>query len=260
MLFIYNTLTMKFKPQAYFIDLDGTMLDLPKKEERISSTNIKTINALNSSGRPVIISTGRANSDFVLNLAKKINSPYVICQNGGIIVDQNNKILKINEIKKDTVAEIIKVLMAEKMFFIINSGDTIYGTNRKLKLIRPWVKKFKKVDYSNLPKIGDSTKIITFGKTKRGILKLKEKLAAMFINVSLHIVSKGYSIEINDFNATKGIAAKFVCEIMNIDPKKAVHIGDSGNDVTTIPYVGAFIAMKNSTRNIKKQTEYIGPS
>lgn len=128
---------MNFKPQAYFVDLDGTMLDLPKKEERISEQNIKTISSLNSNGRPVIISTGRANSDFVLNLAKKINAPYVICQNGGIIVDQNNKILKINEIKKDTVAEILKILIAEKMFFIINSGNTLYGPNRKLKLIRP---------------------------------------------------------------------------------------------------------------------------
>ena len=127
---------MNFKPQAYFIDLDGTMLDLPKKESKISEENIRVIQLVNKT-TPVIISTGRANSEFVMSLTNKIHSPYVICQNGGIIIDKDNNILKKNEIQKDTVLEIIQILKDEKMFFIINSGDIIYGSNYRLKFVRP---------------------------------------------------------------------------------------------------------------------------
>ena len=35
---------MFFKPEIYFIDLDGTTLDLPKKSQKISDKNLNAIN------------------------------------------------------------------------------------------------------------------------------------------------------------------------------------------------------------------------
>lgn len=78
--------------------------------------------------------------------------------------------------------------------------------------------------------------------------------------MSLHIVSRGYAIEINDINATKGMGIEYVCKLLNINPVDTVHFGDSGNDTSTIPYVGAFVAMKNSLNNIKSQAKWVGPS
>ena len=70
-----------------------------------------------------------------MNLAKQTNCKYVICQNGGLIVDINNNILKKYEIQKDDVYEIEQLLKKEKMLFILNSGHTIYGTTAKLRFI-----------------------------------------------------------------------------------------------------------------------------
>ena len=95
---------MFFKPEIYFIDLDGTTLDLPKKSQKISDKNLNAIKKMNET-TPIVFSTGRSNSEFVMNLAKQTNCKYVICQNGGLIVDINNNILKKYEIQKDDVYE-----------------------------------------------------------------------------------------------------------------------------------------------------------
>ncbi|AZZ65709.1 HAD family hydrolase [Metamycoplasma phocicerebrale] len=246
-----------FKPKAYFSDLDGTLLDLPNKAEKISKENLEIVTKMNDEGKPFIFATGRFPSDFVLNLAKKTNSPYVICQNGGLIVNQNGDVLIKHEIKKDTVMSIINILKEKKLFFIFNSGDTIYGTAAKLKLFRPWVKHMIQKTYEDVPQITNSTKIITFGTTKKKIKKLVEELENKFNNLSLHIVSKGYAIEINNINATKGKAIDYVSRLIDINPRETVHFGDSGNDTSVIPYVGAFIAMKNSLKNIKNVASWV---
>lgn len=98
------------------------------------------------------------------------------------------------------------------------------------------------------------------GSQKKGIIKLRDELLNAFHDISTHIVSKGYSIEISDINANKGIGDRFVCDLLNIDYKEAVHLGDSGNDVVTQKYLGGFVAMKNSTKNIRQKADYVGYS
>ncbi|MGX9339161.1 HAD family hydrolase [Mycoplasma sp. 125] len=251
---------INFKPKAYFTDLDGTLLDLPKTKEGLSKENFEIVKSKNDSGIPFIIATGRYASDFVLNLAKQTNSPYVICQNGGLIVDSNGETILKNEIQKDTVMSIVEILKEKKLFFIFNSGNTIYGTSSKLKLFRPWIKNLIQKTYDDIPHITNATKIITFGGSKKYIRMLAEELAKKFRNLSLHIVSKGYAIEINDINAGKGKAIDYVCRLLDINPIETVHFGDSGNDTSTIPYVGAFIAMNNALKNIKIQAKWVAGS
>ncbi|SGA03017.1 putative hydrolase [Mycoplasmopsis arginini] len=128
---------IKFKPKAYFTDLDGTLLDLPKTKEGISLDNLNIVKEKNQSGTPFIIATGRFASEYVLDLAQKTEAPYVICQNGGLIVNNKGDVIVKHEIKKDTVMEITEVLKENKLFIIYNSGNTIYGTSTKLKVFRP---------------------------------------------------------------------------------------------------------------------------
>ena len=249
---------MDFKPQIYFIDLDGTTLDLPKSKSKISRKNVEAIKKINKT-KPVVFSTGRSNSTFVMDLLKETNSPYAICQNGGIIVDANNNILVKYEIQKDDAVQIIKLLENEKMLYIFNSGNVIYGSKAKLKFISIWARKYEKRSYDEKNQITNCTKILTFGKTKKGIKELKNILLKEFINIAVQIVSKGYALEITNFNATKGKGDSYICKLLNIPTSKAVHIGDSGNDSETINYLGAFICMGNGLKEIRNNASLVGP-
>ncbi|TPR53859.1 Cof-type HAD-IIB family hydrolase [Metamycoplasma neophronis] len=245
---------LNFKPKAYFTDLDGTLLDKPRTKEMISQENVEYMRFLNDNNIPVIISTGRKNSEFVMNLAKKIHSPYVICQNGGLIVDINNNVLHKVEMKSDVTEKIARLLMKENMFVIFSSGNEVYGNKAKMRTIRPWVKNLVQHSYEDLVVYPNATKVLAFGKaSKWATKKLKEKLQKELPELCVDIISKGYALEITTEEATKGAGNTYVAEkLLNIDVKKTVHFGDSGNDISTKDYNGAFIAMKNSMRSVKK--------
>jgi hypothetical protein len=72
-------------------------------------------------------------------------------------------------------------------------------------------------------------------------------------------VSKGYALEITNFNATKGKGDSYICKLLNIPTSKAVHIGDSGNDSETKNYLGAFICMGNGLKEIRNNASLVGP-
>ncbi|WP_369085858.1 Cof-type HAD-IIB family hydrolase [Metamycoplasma spumans] len=253
---------LNFKPIAYFVDLDGTLLDEPKTKEKISNENIEYMKKLNDGGTHVIISTGRGNSDFVMSLARKINSKYVICQNGGLIVDIDNNILRRVEMDANMTQKIAEILKLDNMFITFSSGNKIYGNKGKMKTIRPWVKNLELLPYSEMTEFKPATKVLAFGKlTKCGIKKVKNKLQKVFPDLCVDIISKGYAVEITTHDATKGAGNKYVCdEILKIDIKKTVHFGDSGNDISTVDYNGAFVAMKNGMRNVKKAAKWVANS
>lgn len=121
-----NDIKLNFKPEIFFIDLDGTALDLPRKKERISQQNLDVISQINKK-IPVVISTGRINSPFVVDLMKKINSPFAICQNGGLIIDNNNNTLAKHPIPSEELEGVVDILKEEKMFIMFNSASTVYG-------------------------------------------------------------------------------------------------------------------------------------
>lgn len=250
---------MRKEIQAYFIDLDGTLLDLPEGEETLSSANVKAVVKLNKN-KPVIISTGRSNSEFVLSLVKLLKCPYAICQNGALIVDKKNKVLARYEMEQNQVDEIVKLLKEEEMFFIFNGENKIYCNYESSAYMRPWTAKLEKLKYSDLGQKTNVTKILTFGKDEIATKNFKNFLAKKYPSLAFHIVSKGYSIEITHKNATKGKGAAFVCDLLKIDPKNAAHIGDSGNDLNALPEIGTFIAMENAMDEVKEVAHYIGPS
>ena len=250
---------LTFKPQAFFIDLDGTALDSHKAKLHISEENLNAIKLVNKK-IPVIISTGRINSKIVVELMQEFGSPYAICQNGGLIIDKENKIIAKYPIPNDELEGVIDFLKEEKMFMMFNSAAPIYGKASRIKWIKMWSRHASVLPYEDIPVLEDGcTKILAFGKSKKNMLKLKEILMQKHINVAIDIIAKGYAYEITSSKASKGLADSFVSKLLNVDPKLTVHLGDSGNDVTTIPFVGEFIAMANSIKLIKKQAKVIGP-
>ena len=119
---------------AFFIDLDGTTIDIPEEQNTenlgISEQNLYALQQI-SKKKPIIISTGRANSEFVLNVANKIGAPYCICMNGSLIVDNKNKIIKTTPIDKKTTIKLIEYMQNHNLFYTMNEGGIIYYGNKQ---------------------------------------------------------------------------------------------------------------------------------
>ncbi|WP_029512507.1 HAD hydrolase family protein [Mycoplasmopsis iners] len=250
---------MKKNYKAYFVDLDGTFIDqFDNPIYPVSQKNIEEAKKINQT-KYLIISTGRSNSEFVMGLANKINSKYVICQNGAVIVDNNNNVLRMNVIDYDTSNRLKNFLENRNLSYTINGDPLIYTNNpESITLDRPWVREFKKVPYSQANLNQTINRFLAFGLPNvETTNKLSDEILKEFPELRTHKVSKGLSLEITNKNSTKGIGNLFICEKLGIDVKDAVHIGDSGNDIAVKEQGFDFIAMNNAIDSIKEYADFI---
>lgn len=245
---------MSFIPKIFFIDLDGTLLDKGFfHNTRISTKNLEMVKLVNKE-IPVVISTGRNFDKKVQKIVKDLEIDYVVCQNGSLIINKNFQIIKNLAINEEIVQEIKNIIIEHKMCYSINSIGKIYGKKIKSWLISKF-SHFEPTHFDSDFNIENKVnKILIIDFSKKSIKKIYKILSEKFENkCSMHIVGKGYAIEITDFNATKGKTNAYVAKYLyKVDPKKTVHIGDSMNDSTTIKYMGEVVAMKNANKKLKK--------
>ncbi|QSF13757.1 Cof-type HAD-IIB family hydrolase [Mycoplasma sp. Mirounga ES2805-ORL] len=243
--------------EGYFIDIDGTLLDDPETGT-ISKGNIEYLKELQKL-KPVIPSTGRSPKGFVPELMKAINAPYAVCSTGAIIIDNNENIIIKKIIDHKLAEEILKYFMLRELYIIINGSGSIYFKDRFNWHERAWEKLFSKEKYSKINiENQDVNQLLVFGLSIEKTKELKEIIEEKWPSLSCQIVSHGYSLEITSAEATKGKGNKHVAELLGINIKNCVHIGDSDNDASALPETGFLIAMANSQLNLKDKAHYIG--
>ncbi|MGL5732872.1 MAG: Cof-type HAD-IIB family hydrolase [Metamycoplasmataceae bacterium] len=252
---INNDVNEEFEVQCFFIDLDGTSLDY--KRRYISDLNANKIKEINKK-TPVIISTGRSYSSKVKDIMKQLDIKYAICQNGAIIADSKGKILQDIIIDSQMVSLIKDIAIKHNVFIIPNSEYKVYTNNWYLKPFRWFNKKhyFKLMDFDPNLKYN---KIVLAGCSKKKLYKIFLELKQEFPLLSFKISGNDLVIEITDSKATKGLAAVFVTKLLKVEATKSVHIGDSMNDTSTINYLGALIAMENSSQHLLNVATHVGP-
>ncbi|MGL4343316.1 MAG: Cof-type HAD-IIB family hydrolase [Metamycoplasmataceae bacterium] len=243
-------------PDAIFLDLDGTTLDL--KKHGISKENIQAIREA-SKNSLIVISTGRSYNKKVKELMLLLDLKYAICQNGAYIIDIENNEKKILDIyiEKEEVEEIWKFAKKNNLVMLVNSEYKLYSRRKILFLARLFNKtKYKK--YSDFNFGQKIHKIVLAGPFRKKIFKYYNEIKEEIPNLSYSISGRDYIIEITHEDASKGIAADFLCNLLNLDASKSIHIGDSLNDSSTLSFLGALIAMGNASKHLKKIATHIG--
>lgn len=250
-----NNNNNEFDVECFFIDLDGTSLD--KKNHSISDMNINKIRET-IKNTPIVISTGRSFGDKVKELMGLLNIEYAICQNGAIIANKNHEILLDITIDYEMVKIIKETAIKYNLAITPNSQYRIYNSRW---FMRPFV--FFSKHYFALKDFDDTlkyNKLVLAGCSKKRLFKIFKELKNTQPSLSIKTSANDWIIEITDKKATKGLASIFVSDLLNVSPKKSVHIGDSMNDTTTINCVGALIAMENSSKHLLNVATHIGPN
>ncbi|MGL5205315.1 MAG: HAD-IIB family hydrolase [Metamycoplasmataceae bacterium] len=251
-----DNLNEEFEVECFFIDLDGTSLDY--KRRYVSDLNANKIKEINKK-TPVIISTGRSFSNKVKDIMKQLDIEYAICQNGAIIVNSKGEILKDILIESGMVKLIKDIASKHNVFIIPNSKYQIYTNNWYFKPFK-WFNKKHYFDLKDFDTNLKYNKLVLAGCTRKKLYKVFLELKEKFPSLSFQISGNDLVIEITDSKATKGLAAVFVTKLLNVEPTKSVHIGDSMNDTSTINYLGALIAMENSSQHLLNVATHIGPN
>lgn len=243
--------------KAVFIDLDGTLLD--EKNDHISTANLQAIHKLQKVTN-VILSTGRMGQN--LNKYLKITKvKYAVAANGSQIIDaHNNEIIWSQVLDSKSVNFALEYAKNHGLAFKFNDEKTAHGVKGLLSKIVCKVLGYKVVKSRHL-KTQPIYKLVLWGKSKRKISKLAQQLKKILTNTSIVTSTRGYTMEITHFQATKGHGNQYIWKnLLQIhDIKKTVHIGDSMNDSTVIGFVGNLVVMKNSPSSLIKVADYLGP-
>ncbi|MEQ8198981.1 MAG: HAD-IIB family hydrolase, partial [Clostridiaceae bacterium] len=96
---------------------------------------------------------------------------------------------------------------------------------------------------------------IMFPQGPEMIEKIKKELIEMG---GLEVVSSGPdNIEIMAEGTSKGSGVKAFSEILGVDKKEIICIGDHENDISMVTYAGLGIAMGNAVDSLKKVADYV---
>lgn len=250
---------MNKKIKVFFIDLDGTLLDIKKDgAHSISEENLSALKAANKKGIHTIISTGRSGLHAKRYL-DMIDHEYAVTGNGSIIL-KNNKVIKSITMSLRQSLLITDFAKKNKLVMKLDDSRIGYGAFKWLAAKVTAKMGFKPVKHFNFDMHKNYHKIVLWGKSKSKMAKFAQELNKDIDDLSIVSSGNGWTLEISQKEATKGNGNVYVAKRLGINNEdEMAHIGDSMNDSTVVDKM-RLIAMKNSDKNLIKLTKYIGPS
>ena len=248
--------------KAIFIDIDGTLRD---NNNKISERTISAINKVIEKGILVILCSGRPKK-YVEAISRECNaSRYIITSNGGIIYNyQENKIIHKSTIEKQACIELFKLSEQFNTTVIMDTeemqvANKLEKSNPTIKHLDTNIETWANENNILLCTIKDENfeKMIEIRKKIEKIenVEIKQEIKSFGDNNTSKKESMYYFI--GNKEACKGNAIKAFCEILSIDLKDTVAIGDDFNDISMFKVVGHSVVMANSTDEVKKYADEI---
>lgn len=189
---------------------------------RDRSIDPRIIDALGSWPAPVIIATGKA-LPFPVALAQFSGvDPNVIAENGGIAVTPDSM-----QVHGDRSAAEAVVEEYQQLGYELGFGDP--------DLANRW----------------RETEIVV---NREQPLEPLEKLAG---DHGLEVVDSEYAYHVKSPSVSKGTAFESIALHLELDPNRAVAIGDSPNDISLFEVVGNAIAVANATTGAKNAADTV---
>lgn len=248
--------------EAIFIDIDGTLRD---NNKNISKRTIRAIKNTVEKGIYVVLSSGRPKK-YTEEISKECGaSQYIITSNGGNIYNyEQNKIIYNNVMSKQAIIELYKIAEQADVRIVMDVGEN--RVVNKLKyldgsetVLNIDIETFVEKNEVQLCTISDTN----FGKMEK-LQEQIDKIKDIEIKQKLKSFGDGKKNKeeimyyfIANKESCKGNAIEKFCEVLNIDLKNTIAIGDDYNDISMFKVVGHSVVMENANNEVKKYADEI---
>ncbi|SJZ58103.1 Cof-type HAD-IIB family hydrolase [Mycoplasmopsis verecunda] len=249
---------------AFAYDLDGTLL---RKDNTIHPSTMEALENVQKEGHVNIIATGRGLQKVLPLLDKGIIKyiDYLVCSNGALIYDVNNKKTTVLNTVPNEVFYVLKDKALEND--LILTVDTIdyngsYLPNDKFPA---WMSNEQIMDMNILNVatldylegvVLSKDSVITQIALRNPLEKAKQithdiKEATKNLPCVVYLTNSVYT-DVNPQNISKFVGVEKVLEMIGLSDKNLVAFGDSGNDVNMIQGAKFGIALGNATKEAKE--------
>ncbi len=256
---------MKYKLLA--IDMDGTFL---KDDRSISETNLNAVNKIAQLGTKVVVCSGRVPLHLRHILKKMPEKQPFIALNGGVIYDDNSKVIYSAKIDASTVFNIIDILRKDfdDVYYHFFHGNIACAERFENIIKRYYERNFllPRANRTEFRILSDSKKYIEENKCEirkfeiyyedEGLLQeIKDKLR----NVQgIEVVESGdFGLEITKKGVNKGSSLEILAKHYGYSIDECIAIGNDGNDLEMIKKAGLGVAVSNAKDYIKTAANYI---
>jgi len=261
---------MESKIKLICIDMDGTLLN---SKHEVSDENKKAIKKAHDRGVNIALCTGRMflSAKYYADLIG-INTP-IIASNGAFIKNgYNDKAIYENPLPKDIAIEIYKIAKKYRLTIQFNSWNVLFmetpaSEEHAYVVMNRDLPEEKRVKFIINEKLDEAIQNYEGNILKAGVIEkaankdklwtAKEEIKDIFRD-KLHVVSSGdNNFEITVGSVSKGNAAAYLANMLNIPQEEVMCIGDSENDLSMIKYAGIGVAMGNGLDIVKEAADFI---
>lgn len=252
------TVLKKFEGMLFCTDLDGTLYN---DDKLVSKENLDAIEYFKSEGGLFTFITGRPplTAKEIYRIIKP-NAPYG-CFNGAGIFDGKKDKLIWNLFLDNSVNELVQEVgnKLPEISFQYNTDKAVYFDKdnsameyfRSVTGLKNNVCRFEDV---NEPIV----KIVCAHKSEQQLSSLKELLNSHPKADRFDFIrSEKYFYEILPKGVSKGAALIKMAELLGIDIKNTIAVGDYNNDVSMIKAAGVGFAVENAVDEAKEASDYI---
>ncbi|MBT3303235.1 MAG: HAD family phosphatase [Bacteroidetes bacterium] len=251
-------------------DLDGTLFNSSNK---ISKTDLKTLNYLKYNGFVRVIATGR--SMYSLNKATSANLPidYVVFSSGAGVYDwKQKKVIYSTNLSPDETKMSFEKLVQYQIDFSIQNKipeNHRYEYLKKKHNSNPDFERRNQL-YTNFSSeitvdefvAKESCQLLAITEKEKG-LKMIEELSLSLSDLKIirstsPIDNKSLWIEIFSKNVSKASGLDYLANLLNIDSKKVMAIGNDYNDIDMLKWAEKSFVVENAPVDIKRNFKVVG--
>lgn len=239
-------------------DLDESLL---KTDKTISESDLKSISKLKDC--KLVIATGRGfeSMQYILKQLNTYNkeNEYTISFNGGVITEnKNNKIIYKKGLTFDQINKVFELGLELNTCIEVFTTHTFYiykPFENELKLTKlqgrniidkPDIEFLRNEDLMKIMFVNEDTEIL---KKYREYVNLEDEYEMSF--------SSNRYLEFNAKGVNKGNGLLKLCEILDVDIKDTISLGDNNNDIPMLKTAGLGICVANATLEAKKDCDVI---
>lgn len=244
-------------------DLDGTLL---KKDRTISKKDIETLNLLKEKKIVRVVATGR-NIKKIEEVITDISlfDYFIFSSGAGIMNCKNRKIELALNISKDNVNSLIHFFIKKEVAFFLfhaiprnhlfwyyKTGEINPEYNRYCEHNKKCIKKLP----DNKITDNDNCQFLIIFRTADDFFKLKNEIEQNFDEFQIIRASSPYGtgyiwMEIFSKKVSKGNAARYLCNYLDINFQNTIGIGNDYNDITLLDFTNHSFITDNCPNELK---------
>ena len=253
--------------KIFFTDLDGTLLN---SEAKCSELNYNALVAMRKKGVVCVAATGRSLFSVHKVLAPDFPLDYLFFSSGAGIMDwQHKKILLSQKLESKQVISISKILKEFQIDFMLhytipeNHHFVYHSTGKEnpdfLRRIEIY-KQYAEPMFLSVETFGAACQFVAIIPKDVGLF---QRIADLFPDVKViratsPLDHESIWIEIFPKEVSKGKAAAWLCEYLNIPKQKSLGVGNDYNDIDLLEFTNKSFVVENAPVDLKERFEVYG--